>query len=229
MAQQIADIDMRVRGPEAGETRPSRSVRLENMGDVNRRRYFDPRDGRWTLPQPDGASVERYNLRRHGWLLRPPGDLYYYVNPKLEKSVELVERLRAADGLPYPAGPKTTGPCNHVQHGGGDCETWEQHYEHLGLEKRERYDPDRKNRVEFTTETLDALTSALRAKGLVLVREDQLDPGTQPGMGFVRVLDEDDAERESKDAQSPGVAGAAEEHGDHQQEAADPAGASPDG
>ena len=119
---------------EPKEISRTNNVRVEQRAGPNRRRYWDPSDGRWTHPLQDNASMERFYTRVKGFLLEPPGPLAIYVNPVLRDNRDpapriRAERIRRAYDGPFPTGLKDTA-CNC----GSNCDNWEQHYEKLGLE-----------------------------------------------------------------------------------------------
>ena len=158
-----------------------RGVRFEER-DPNTRRYFDPKDGRWTHPLPSSPSQERFYTRTKGFLADPKavelryGRLAIYVNPKLRDSqnpdplARAAEKTRAYDG-PFPTLEKDA-PCN--QHMGKNaCATWNDHYNKMGLVFDHWIDEEKKAERNFTTNDIEAFIEVMDKQGYEVKKKEE--------------------------------------------------------
>jgi len=158
-----------------------RGVRFEER-DPNTRRYFDPKDGRWTHPLPSSPSQERFYTRSKGFLADAKavqqryGKLAIYANPKLKDSknpdpfTQAADKARALDG-PFPTGERDS-ECN--SHRGSEaCKTWNDHYNKMGLVFDHWIDEEKKVDRNFTTDDIEAFIEVMNKQGYEVKKKEE--------------------------------------------------------
>lgn len=160
-------------------------------------RYWDPRDGQYTHPLAANPSAKIFYTERKGFLMKPPGRLAWYVNPKKQDShhPDPVEREReksiAVVG-PFPTGEKLT-ICRCAQ----NCKNWPEHYKKQDLEFL-RFEDEPEDPKELSDMEVDSILKSLERRGYrmekVPVEEEshgdndnsQEGSGKEPESGAVR-------------------------------------------